>query len=116
MSIDPPERDRFYLLHMLECIADIEKYCEASDIESDQRTMDAVLRKLQILTESSMRVSVELKAAHNEISWRELAGFRNVVVHDYLGIRVERIGPMVNSDLPTLKGQIEAILSSLRRD
>lgn len=98
---------------MLECIGDIEDYCKDAAIDKDPRTLDAVLRKLQILTESSMRVSAALKAAHSEISWRELAGFRNVVVHDYLGIRVERISPIVDNDLPKLKEQLQAILSTL---
>jgi uncharacterized protein with HEPN domain len=108
-----PDRDAFYLRHMLECIEDIERYCASSNLESDQRTLDAVLRKLQILTESSMRVSSGVKAAYVQVRWRELAGFRNVVVHDYLGIRVERIWPIVNEDIPKLKEQILDILSEI---
>jgi uncharacterized protein with HEPN domain len=108
-----PNRDAFYLMHMLECIDDIERYCASGDIESDQRTLDAVLRKLQILTESSMRVSAEVKTAYGQVRWRELAGFRNVVVHDYLGIRVERIGLIVREDVPKLKEQILAILAAI---
>ena len=53
-------------------------------MESNERTLDAVLRRLQILPESSERVSPELKLADPVVRWRELAGFRNVVVHDYL--------------------------------
>ena len=71
---EPPDRDAFYLVHMLECIETIERYCAHDDIDSDQRTMDAVLRQLQILTESSKRISTELKAAWPDVSWRELAG------------------------------------------
>ena len=44
------ERDAFYLAHMLECIDAIKSYCVAGDVESDERTLDAVLRRLQILT------------------------------------------------------------------
>ncbi len=107
------ERDVFYVKHMLECIDAIETYCAAGDIESDARTMDAVLRKLQILTESSKRVSEELKTAYPEVAWRELAGFRNVVVHDYLGIRVERVGGIVREEIPRLREQVVAILAAI---
>ena len=62
MSEPGNERDTFYLRHMLECIGSIEVYCAAGDMESDERTLDAVLRKLQLLTESSKRVSEEVKA------------------------------------------------------
>jgi uncharacterized protein with HEPN domain len=54
---------RFYVAHMLESIEAIERYCSAGDVQSDERTLEAVLRRLQILTGSSKRVSEELKAA-----------------------------------------------------
>lgn len=109
------ERDAFYLAHMLECIESIERYSAAHDIELDELTQDAVLRKLQILAESSKRVSDARKAEFPEVRWRELAGFRNVVVHDYLGIRVERILPIVREDIPALKAQVLAILAAIRK-
>jgi uncharacterized protein with HEPN domain len=116
----PADRDAFYLTHMLECIASILRY-SASDridsdrIDSDELTQDAVLRKLQLLTGSSKRISAVRKAANPEVRWPELAGFRNVVVHDYLGVRVERILPIVAKDIPILKEQIEAILAAIGR-
>jgi uncharacterized protein with HEPN domain len=110
----PKERDAFYLAHMLECIDAIESYCAAGDVESDERTLDAVLRRLQILTESSKRVSDELKAAYPNVPWRELAGFRNVVVHDYLAISTERILSIVSRDIPSLKEKLATILAALR--
>jgi uncharacterized protein with HEPN domain len=94
------ERDAFYLAHMLECVDAIESYCAAGDVESDERTLDAVLRRLQILIESSKRVSDELKAAYHDVPWRELAGFRNVVVHNYLAISTKRILLIVSRDIP----------------
>ena len=53
---------------MLECSDAIENYCGAGDVESDERTLDAVLRRLQILTESSKRVSDELKSGSSRCS------------------------------------------------
>jgi uncharacterized protein with HEPN domain len=73
------DRDVFYLAHMLECIESIERYTAANSIELDELTQDAVLRKLQILAESSKRVSEARKAEHPQVRWRELAGLRNVV-------------------------------------
>ena len=108
------DRDAFYLAHMLECIESIERYSASRDIALDELTQDAVLRKLQILAESSKRVSEALKTEFSQVRWRELAGFRNVVVHDYLGIRVERILPIVRDDIPALKAQILAILLAIR--
>ena len=108
------ERDYFYLTHMLECIESIERYAKVRELDSELIS-DAILRKLQLLTESSKRVSVTCKAAHPEVRWNELAGFRNVVVHDYLGIRIERILPIVQQDIPQLRNQIQGILNKYPR-
>jgi uncharacterized protein with HEPN domain len=98
---------------MLECIESIERYCALHNIDHDELTQDAILRKLHLLTESSKRVSEECKTAHPEVSWRALAGFRNVVVQDYLGIRIERILPIVTRDIPVLKTQPRTILDAI---
>jgi len=98
---------------MLECIESIERYSASNDVARDELTQDAVLRKLQILAESSKRVSEARRAEFSEVRWRELAGFRNVVVHDYLGIRVERILQIVRDDIPALKAQLLAILEAI---
>jgi uncharacterized protein with HEPN domain len=108
--------DLFYLTHILECIDRIERYCAGGEQSflSQEVIQDAVLRNLQVLAESSQRISEELKSRHHAPNWRGLAGFRNVIVHDYLGINVERVWRIVAVDLPLLKSQISAILTTLR--
>jgi len=80
--------DRLYLIHILESIERVEEYtCQGLEqFLSDKKTQDAVLRNLQILAESTQRISPELKTANPEINWRGISGFRNVLVHDYLAI------------------------------
>ncbi|MCC7106579.1 MAG: DUF86 domain-containing protein [Chloroflexi bacterium] len=85
--------DRVYLVFISERIARIRQY--TSDGEraflEDLKTQDAVLRNLQVLAESTQRLSPELKALHPELNWRAIAGFRNVLVHDYLGVIPARV-------------------------
>jgi len=52
---------------------------------------DAVLRNLQVLAESSQRLSDKFKARHTEIEWHEISGLRNIPVHDYLGVDIEAV-------------------------
>lgn len=107
--------DRLYLFHIRECIARIEQYISAgrADFFSDTKTQDAVLRNLHTLAESSQRISERMKALQPQIDWRNIAAFRNVLVHDYLGIDLPRIWDIVQNDMPSLKHAIEAMLSSL---
>lgn len=107
--------DRLYIAHVLECIDRILNYCrdgEAAFLGSEL-IQDAVLRNLQTPAESTQRLSPGLKAAHPEVEWHEIAGFRNILVHDYLGINLQRIWEIVFLDLPGLKMQMESIREGL---
>lgn len=107
--------DRLYLIHILECIKRIERYTVdgGKAFIDDTRTQDAVMRNLQILAESAQRLSNELRQKYPDIEWRNIAAFRNVAVHDYLGIDLKQIWDIVTDDLPVLKHQIETIVRDL---
>lgn len=104
--------DRLYLLYIRECIARIEAYtAEGSDAFFDDiKTQDAVLRNLHTLAESTQRLSEDLKQRHTHVDWQSISGFRNVLVHDYLGVSVRRIWEIVSIDIPALKLDIESML------
>jgi uncharacterized protein with HEPN domain len=74
---------------------------------------DAVLRNLQILCESTQRLSEPIKASHPEIEWRQIAGLRNVLVHNYLGVDLERVWLVLTQHLPELKRAVAAMRSEL---
>ena len=107
--------DRLYLVHIGECIQRIERYTASGQaaFQTDTQIQDAVLRNLHTLTESTQRISDSLKAAHPEVAWREIAQFRNVVVHNYLGIDLARVWDIVQNDLPSLRRSVAAMLEEL---
>ena len=104
--------DRLYLIHIKECIERVIMYTEeGKDVFfADIKTQDAVMRNLQILAESTQRLSDSLKGRYPEVDWRNISGFRNVAVHEYLSIDLKMIWDIVEQDLPVLEEQIEAIL------
>lgn len=85
--------DEFLPRHILESIESIEEYVSdgRSAFFCDKKTRDAVLRNLHTLSESALRVSADLKSRHPNTPWRDVAAFRNVVVHDYLALDLEVI-------------------------
>ena len=74
---------------------------------------DAVIRDLQILAESSQRLSIELQGAEPQIPWRELSGFRNVIVHGYLGVDLGAVWLVVEQDLPVLTEAVNRMTTRL---
>jgi uncharacterized protein with HEPN domain len=106
--------DRLYLVHIGECVERIERYTAEGQeaFFADPKTQDAVLRNLHTLSESAQRLSDALKFEHIEVDWRGIVRFRNVVVHDYLGIDLDQVWDIVERDLPVLKRAVEFMLRS----
>jgi uncharacterized protein with HEPN domain len=108
--------DALYLIHISECIERIESYVDVRDRQAFMAStliQDAVLRNLQVLCESTQQLSESMKAAHPEIEWRQIAGLRNVLVHNYLGVDLERVWLLLSQDLPALKRVIVAMREEL---
>ena len=106
--------ERIYLEHILLCIDKVRRATTvgreaflASDLHQD-----AVLRNLQVLAESTQRLSDRSRAVRPEIDWRAVAGFRNVLVHDYLGVDLDQVWRVIHEDLPPLETAVRAILAS----
>ena len=109
------QADALLLAHMRECIARIAAYTggDRDRFESSPLVQDAVLRKLQTLTESSQRLSDAIKATERQVRWIALAGFRNVVVHAYLSIDLAAVWSVVEKDLPELQSALERMAARL---
>lgn len=107
--------DRLYLIHIKEAIQHIEEYTQDGEeaFFDDGKTQDAVLRNPHTLAESSQRISQNIKATYPQVDWRTISAFRNVVVHDYLGVSLELIWDIIDTDPPHLKQKITEILEAL---
>jgi uncharacterized protein with HEPN domain len=100
---------------MRDCLDRILEYANAerSRFDSSRLVQDAVIRNLQTLAESSQRLSNEIKATEPQIPWRELAGFRNVIVHGYLGVDLGAVWLVVDQDLPALTEAVNRMATHL---
>ena len=93
-----------YALHILDAIAKVRRIQARGDLMQDDVLYDAALRNLQTLSEATQQLPDALKQRHPSIPWKEISGFRNILVHAYLG----EIDPV------TVRGVIEQQLSSLQ--
>jgi uncharacterized protein with HEPN domain len=103
--------EEFYLGHILECIRRIEEDVAGGREEflASHMAQDAVLRNLQTLGESTQRLSEQLKASQPSIEWQRIAAFRNLLVHNYLGIDLDIVWGIVERDVPCLKTAARAM-------
>ncbi len=102
-----------YALHILDAIAKIRLIGARGDICADEILYDAALRNLQTLSEATQRLPDDVKLSHPAIPWKEISGFRNILVHDYLGsIDPAVIKRVIEERVPELEAAIRKILGS----
>jgi len=106
------KEDRVYFEHILLCIEKIEDYTKMDKSLYMESTIiqDAVVRNLQVLAESTQRISDRVKTNYPDTEWQAISGFRNILVHDYLGLDLKLIWSVVEKRLPPLRLEIERML------
>jgi len=101
-----------YARHILDAIAKIQRIQAKGDLTQDEILYAAALRNLQTLSEATQLLPAEMKAAHPTVPWFEISGFRNILVHSYLGdidpITVESV---ITKHLRPLGESIQTMLS-----
>lgn len=110
------KNNHVYFEHMLEAIGGIESFTKGMDFEdflADLKTQLAVTRELQIIGEASNRISKDLKNRLAEVPWKKMLGMRNIIVHDYMAVDLEKVWSVVENDLRDLKQALQNALEKI---
>lgn len=110
--------DRLYLSNIAECIKRIEIYTVNGYKTFIQTRMiqDAVICNLEVIGEATKRLFQDLRQTHSQIQWQQVAGLRDVLIHDYLLVDLDEVWSVVEKNLPDLKAEITVILQELAEE
>jgi uncharacterized protein with HEPN domain len=109
--------DTVYLDHISICIEKINRYTGEADYESflkNEILQDAIIRLMGIIGEASTKISNDLKLKYNNVSWADIKGMRNRIIHDYFNVRLDVVWNTIKNELPVLSSQITQILNEKR--
>ena len=102
---------KLYAFHILDCIKKIRIIEKRGNILKDSILYDAAIRNLQTLSESTMHFPVCIKNEYPDVNWKAIKGFRNILVHAYLGeIDNAIVKEIITESLPALEKAIKEIL------
>jgi uncharacterized protein with HEPN domain len=105
--------DGVYLQHIRDALDDVAAYCGSGRdaFMGDRMRQDATLRKLEVIGQAVKNLSEQTKSRRPEIPWKQIAGMRDKIIHDYFGVNLEIVWAVVEKELPKLKLAIAALLT-----
>lgn len=109
---------RLYLKDILEAIEKINNYTKNLSFEEfSQNTMivDAVIRNFEIIGEATKHIPEEIRKSYPEIPWKEMAGMRDKMIHEYFGVDLEIVWKTIKIRLPQILLLLEQVYDSLNK-
>lgn len=112
MDKDP----KLFLKHILESVVQIEEYVHGVSKEkflTSPQIQDAAMRRLAVIGEATKNLPDNLRERYAQIPWTNIAGMRDMLIHEYFGVDTEIVWNTLEKDLPVFKSLIETILAEL---
>ena len=108
--------DKAYLAHILDAARQIEVYVSGVDYEEflDSRLIqDGVIRQFEIIGEATKNLSPETCSLAPAVPWKDMAGMRDKLIHQFFGVDIAAVWESVLQDIPMVKKEVEKLLQIL---
>lgn len=106
-----------YVIDIADAIEKIEEFTldfSFENFKNDYKTQDAVIRRFEIIGEAVKNIPVKIKNKNKELPWKNMAGMRDKLVHEYFGVNTKVVWKTIKEDIPELKTKIDKIIKELK--
>ncbi|MCC5913850.1 MAG: DUF86 domain-containing protein [Balneolaceae bacterium] len=106
-----------YLQDILESISHIQHFLDGvseKEFHKNVEKQDAVLRRLEIIGEAVKHLPDGIRENHPDVPWRQIAGMRDIIIHEYFGVTMDMIWVVATEDIHDLKANVEEIIESYK--
>ncbi|MFH1942763.1 MAG: DUF86 domain-containing protein [bacterium] len=107
-----------YVTDILTCVKETQEFTHGMDFETfakERKTVNAVLRSLEVMGEAAKRIPAEIRKKYPEIPWKRMTGMRDKLIHEYSGVDLEIVWNVVQQELPPIKPLVVRLLEELER-
>jgi len=87
------------IIESIDYILGYAKGISEQEFKTNKMVQDAVIRRLEIVGEAVKNIPEDVRKKYNQIPWKSMAGLRDVLIHAYFGVRVERIWNLIQNEL-----------------
>lgn len=105
-----------YVQDIIDSIRDIESFIKGmkfDEFKRDRKTINAVVRSIEVIGEASKKIPATIKANHPGVPWKKMAGMRDKLIHEYFGIDLEILWKVAKDDIKSIRPAIRKILKEL---
>lgn len=110
--------ERVYLLHAIDSIDAIQRYTvDGRDaFFADPKTQDAVIRNIEVIGQAVKGISEQTRSLDPAVPWRQIAGMRDKLIHEYFGVDLALVWDVVDRELPVLRPHLAELAEHLAQD
>jgi uncharacterized protein with HEPN domain len=108
---------KVYVDDMLDSVARLEQYTAGVTYDEFSRNgqlQDAIVRRLEIIGEVARQIPEEIRQKHDAVPWKQIAGMRDILIHEYFNVNLHRVWQVLVVDLPVLKRELHKIQDTLQ--
>ncbi|TVQ15099.1 MAG: DUF86 domain-containing protein [Balneolaceae bacterium] len=111
--------DKIYILHIIDSMDQINEYTaqiSPEEFKENRLIQDAVVRNFEIMGEAAKNVSNQTREKYSQIPWKNMAGMRDKLIHNYMGVDLDAVWNTIHDIIPSMRIKVAEVVRSIEEE